>query len=954
MTNSQTLPRHRVVLPRHDPEEYAIKLEKALAARNAAESHVRFNLYVNNMPVDDLPPLTSGQLARIKNWAVNSKRLGRFGEGGLTTDLLEEIVREHQKALNKIDLIRALQDQAHDRVFARLSKSLHTFPKRVRAPELATVPVPRYDYPAARAQLQDVTMYMHSEAIVAMCHVQGECNGVLDLRLFVTDPKKPMTLKDFITLEQDAYKYAAQTLKRNWTENTRHGVMAAFSEHLDSGTWKDLNTADRRMYEGSRMKRLLKQMQYVMEQSLRQLTHESIDAYARMIADIASFQVEIVSTHCAKVTYAQQPPVAASADAPESRDAGAAKEPGAVPDPFFWLDLKVVDGMVNYSTPPHEFESEPLRLFEEGLEALADISKLDSLLIKQMYLGRDSTGLPVPLCLSTTSIDDETVKRKREAMGEHMCAAVAPLHAYIRLFDSYVDFLNLDVSEYLRTYEERHLSLAEDDREIKKLLEERARVGDLIPQEINLGLFMVRCGKIKVELERKYDQIIRKILCLVAQKASEVSKTLAVKFAAVHSTLQHDPQDIEGVVAMEELIADIPKQMADILTELQEMNAQFELLDKFAYQLSDDLCSDKWNAYAWPKKIDLRVAQVEEEMLAKRESFRSDQEREQDAFIADIERVGAVVSEFHAHTDINNLEVIAAQARNVSAQLAEYNAKAKQFNAREALYGKEQTDYQSLAQVTKAFEPYAQLWVGIDDWRRWQHEWKTGDFDKLEPEQMEKDIQDTWRNLFKASKVLAEYESISALALDVRAEIDEFKPMMPIITALRNPGLRERHWDRLSQELGITILPGETLNTLADVVAMDLRSHEDKVVKSCEAAGKEYAIESALDKMMNEWNPVDLEIMAYRETGSYVLKGADDIQQRLDDHIVMTQAMSFSPFKKAHEERLEAWSVKLNKMSEILEQWLNCQRNWMYLEPIFSSPDITKQLPSEAQKFKVE
>jgi len=39
-------------------------------------------------------------------------------------------------------------------------------------------------------------------------------------------------------------------------------------------------------------------------------------------------------------------------------------------------------------------------------------------------------------------------------------------------------------------------------------------------------------------------------------------------------------------------------------------------------------------------------------------------------------------------------------------------------------------------------------------------------------------------------------------------------------------------------------------------------------------------------------------------------------------------------------------------LSEIIEQWLNCQRNWMYLEPIFSSDDIMKQLPAEGQKFK--
>ncbi len=38
-------------------------------------------------------------------------------------------------------------------------------------------------------------------------------------------------------------------------------------------------------------------------------------------------------------------------------------------------------------------------------------------------------------------------------------------------------------------------------------------------------------------------------------------------------------------------------------------------------------------------------------------------------------------------------------------------------------------------------------------------------------------------------------------------------------------------------------------------------------------------------------------------------------------------------------------------MSEVLEQWLALQRQWMYLEPIFSSPDIMQQLPLEGKRF---
>ena len=71
----------------------------------------------------------------------------------------------------------------------------------------------------------------------------------------------------------------------------------------------------------------------------------------------------------------------------------------------------------------------------------------------------------------------------------------------------------------------------------------------------------------------------------------------------------------------------------------------------------------------------------------------------------------------------------------------------------------------------------------------------------------------------------------------------------------------------------------------------------------------------------------------------------------LDEQVTMTQAMQFSAFKGPFEERIEHWNHKLYVISEVLDAWLNVQRNWMYLQPIFESPDINKQLPAEGRKF---
>lgn len=63
--------------------------------------------------------------------------------------------------------------------------------------------------------------------------------------------------------------------------------------------------------------------------------------------------------------------------------------------------------------------------------------------------------------------------------------------------------------------------------------------------------------------------------------------------------------------------------------------------------------------------------------------------------------------------------------------------------------------------------------------------------------------------------------------------------------------------------------------------------------------------------MEKEWEPVQFEIIAYKETGTYILRSSEDTSQLLDDHIVMTQSMSFSPYKKPFEERINTWENKL-------------------------------------------
>ncbi|XP_076766493.1 dynein heavy chain 3, axonemal [Xylocopa sonorina] len=473
--------------------------------------------------------------------------------------------------------------------------------------------------------------------------------------------------------------------------------------------------------------------------------------------------------------------------------------------------------------------------------------------------------------------------------------------------------------------------------------------------KIPLNMIEIDCTIVNNTIRQILYELRTEICDFFADELRSNNRDLCSNFDIIAETISKMPEKTQDVVELYNYLCE--SRDSTMFNLRRKLARSIELiLFLFNYQppTNEDIQLNS-RTITWPKEMETVMDLANARLNMRKEYLEEVLRIRRDNFEQKIQHMQLAIDQFKKKDPpvltIDEMEEAVEEIDHLSTGMEGIKKEVEEINEEETLLDMELSPYITVPTMSTIVGALHSLWHTILDFYKNYDQWCYGPFFHLDADYIKEETDNTWRTLHKLARFVTDIPGARKITEVVRGKVEKFKQYIPLLQIICTPGLQKRHWEQMSKIVNVDIVLTAT-SCLSDMVDLGLLVHVSKLEEISSAAVKEHALQQNLQKMKDEWAEIEFKFTPYRETGVYILTAVDDIQLLLDDHILKAQTMRSSPFIKAFEQEMQAWENKLLLMQDIIDQWLMCQATWMYLEPIFSSEDIMRQMPTEAKNFR--
>ncbi|XP_055681851.1 dynein axonemal heavy chain 7 [Lutzomyia longipalpis] len=517
-------------------------------------------------------------------------------------------------------------------------------------------------------------------------------------------------------------------------------------------------------------------------------------------------------------------------------------------------------------------------------------------------------------------------------------------------FDDYITLMNGAAAEEIEKFISRKPKFEEYCEQILHYKEIEGSITRNISGVIILGLYEFHRGGLIETLERLARFMQNELITnLTAQQQTEISN-FAKEYESISVKAKKIPKDTRELMELKKYVQETEENKIPEMEQKLRQNMK-ELLWLFDHTIFTPL-EIKQNSltFQWYLKMPSVFKEHKQIIAEKTLEYQESLRRRIETFRRDLEVYWEQVQDYENWGDIKHLAKYKRKATLLDNKLISAQEKINQINEEERSYTWEESEFPLRNATYEKLVPHKNLFDAGQDFMDKYEVWMHTQVGTFEPSDIDNDVAAIYKTILTLEKLFVDSPNTQKLTLDIKEVVDEFKTHMPIVRTLGNSGMKERHWEQVSEIIGFPIKISPDL-TLERIIEYGLDDYISKFQIISESATKENNLEKAMTKMVDEWTDMAFTINPYRDSGTFILSAIDDIQVLLDDHIIKTQSMKNSPYIKPFAKEILAWETTLVLLQDILDSWLKVQSNWMYLEPIFSSPDIQQHMPEEGRRF---
>nr|KAJ3422321.1 Dynein heavy chain 7, axonemal [Polyrhizophydium stewartii] len=542
---------------------------------------------------------------------------------------------------------------------------------------------------------------------------------------------------------------------------------------------------------------------------------------------------------------------------------------------------------------------------------------------------------------------DAALAHLRKYTQESFAAAKDHLARY----NTYVDLFSVELDKQVDEFFSSEHTFEDYIAQIEKY---KSIVNDILnhPRRVELVLIELITEDLHRIFIARANSLAAKFINKITEQNIEHQLRICTRYETIEEKALRIPEGFKEMAEqMEYMHQTLEEELPSLLSELEESRRRLMYIFNYSL-LSEDHIKLNSRTFTWPARIIPILEQHNKIIGVAREKSEESLRERRIKFEQELEEIRVQVEELREVGDLDEMPFYVKKVQALAKQLQTAQETVGGFNKEEQLFGWPITTYPQRKQIMTTLEPFQALYTTAVNFQRSYKKWMDGNLLELDAEQIEQEVDSLKRDMYRVLGTLVQAPAPQNIAKAVKEKIDEFMMNIPIIHVLCNPGMRDRHWAKMSSIAGFEIRPDGSAS-LRKMLKLNLEQFLAPFQDVSDGAAKEYTLEKNMNKMFQEWEPLEFTLIAYRETGTFILASVDDAQQLLDDQIVKTQSMRGSPYIKPFEQQIKDWERKLLTTQEILDEWLKVQATWLYLEPIFSSEDIMSQMPEEGKKFKM-